>query len=228
MVDDLPKILDSMKLGSSRIRNIILGLRNFSRLDESEMKPVNIHQGIDSTLMLLQHRLKEKSGRSEIEVIKEYGSLPEITCYAGQLNQVFMNILNNAIDALEELFPISHTSLLDQHRNHTENVQPYLAQASLGETKGKLTQFQRQIHIVTQLTNSNKLMIQISDNGSGMTRQVRQKIFDPFFTTKSVGNGIGLGLSISYQIVVDKHKGQLTCYSVPGKGTDFIIEIPIR
>ncbi|MBD2611206.1 MAG: AAA family ATPase [Nostoc sp. GBBB01] len=228
MVDDLPKILDSMKLGSSRIRNIILGLRNFSRLDESEMKPVNIHQGIDSTLMLLQHRLKEKSGRSEIEVIKEYGSLPEITCYAGQLNQVFMNILNNAIDALEELFSISHTSLLDQHRNHTENVQPYLTQASLGDTKGKLTQFQRQIRIVTQLTNSNKLMIQISDNGCGMTRQVRQKIFDPFFTTKSVGNGIGLGLSISYQIVVDKHKGQLTCYSVPGKGTDFIIEIPIR
>ncbi|BAY79409.1 two-component hybrid sensor and regulator (plasmid) [Nostoc linckia NIES-25] len=214
LVDDLPKILDSMKLGSSRIRNIILGLRNFSRLDESEMKPVNIHQGIDSTLMLLQHRLKERSGRCEIQVIKEYGNLPEVTCYAGQLNQVFMNILNNAIDALEESFAIGHLSLVDQQRSHTESLQQL--------------QFHGQIRIVTELTNSNTVMIRISDNGCGMTSQVQQKIFDPFFTTKSVGNGIGLGLSISYQIVVDKHKGQLTCRSVPEEGTDFIIEIPIR
>ncbi|MFN6535300.1 MAG: protein kinase domain-containing protein [Nostoc sp. EkiNYC01] len=229
LVDDLPKILDSMKLGSSRIRNIILGLRNFSRLDESEMKPVNIHQGIDNTLMLLQHRLKEKSGHSEIEVIKEYGHLPEVTCYAGQLNQVFMNILNNAIDALEESFVIGHTleegeapmSLLDKQRSHTGELQRCLRQ-------GSPTQFQGQIRIVTELTNSNTVMIQISDNGCGMTSQVQQKIFDPFFTTKTVGNGMGLGLSISYQIVVDKHKGQLTCRSFPGKGTDFIIEIPIR
>ncbi|MDZ8189429.1 MAG: AAA family ATPase [Nostoc sp. ChiSLP02] len=231
LVDDLPKILDSMKLGSSRIRNIILGLRNFSRLDEAEMKPVNIHEGIDSTLMLLQHRLKEKSGRSEIEVIKEYGHLPEVTCYAGQLNQVFMNILNNAIDALEELF----VTLVDKQKSHTADLQEGLQRASLRDAtrsllpqRGTLTQFQGQIHIATELTNSNTVKIRIADNGCGMTSQVQQKIFDPFFTTKSVGNGIGLGLSISYQIVVDKHKGQLICCSVPGEGTDFIIEIPIR
>ncbi|WP_414570743.1 protein kinase domain-containing protein [Nostoc sp. CCY 9925] len=225
LVDDLPKIIDSMKLGSSRIRNIILGLRNFSRLDESEMKPVNIHEGIDSTLMLLQHRLQgnseERSGRTELEIIKEYGNLPEVTCYAGQLNQVFMNILNNAIDALEESFDIGHFSLVDKQRSHVGSLQRCLRRASL-------TQFHGQIRIVTELTNSNRVMIRISDNGCGMTPEVQQKIFDPFFTTKTVGNGMGLGLSISYQIVVDKHKGQLTCLSVPGEGTDFIIEIPIR
>ncbi|WP_392532884.1 AAA family ATPase [Nostoc sp. C117] len=222
LLHDLPKILDSMKLGSSRIRNIILGLRNFSRLDESEMKPVNIHEGIDSTLMILQHRLEPRSGRSEIEVIKEYGHLPEVTCYPGQLNQVFMNILSNAIDALEESFFIGHSSWVnDKERSPRERLQS-------SELTVDVEGVRRQIHIFTQLTNTNRVMIRISDNGCGMSTQVQQKIFDPFFTTKSVGNGMGLGLSISYQIVVDKHKGQLTCCSVPRQGTDFIIEIPIH
>jgi signal transduction histidine kinase len=199
LTEDLPKILDSMKVGSSRIRNIVLGLRNFSRLDESEMKPVDIHEGIDNTLMILQHRLKEKSDRPEVEVIKKYEQLPEVSCYAGQLNQVFMNILSNAIDALEE-------------EGNAENA----------------TVQNPQICIHTELIDSNTLRIKIADNGHGMTAKVQQKIFDPFFTTKPIGSGTGLGLSISYQVVVDKHKGQLTCNSTPGKGTEFAIEIPIR
>ncbi len=207
LTEDLPRVLDSMKVGSSRIRNIILSLRNFSRLDESEMKPVNIHEGIDSTLMILQHRLKEKSidaklvdrHRPEIEVFKEYAQLPNVICYAGQLNQVFMNILSNAIDALEDY-------------NYGED----------SPSKNP------QIRIRTELGEVNTLKIRIADNGYGMTAQVQQKIFDPFFTTKAVGSGTGLGLSISYQVVVDKHKGQLSCKSTLGEGTEFVIEIPMQ
>ncbi|WP_044501190.1 ATP-binding sensor histidine kinase [Nostoc sp. PCC 7107] len=200
LAKDLPKILDSMKVGSSRIRNIVLGLRNFSRLDESEMKAVDIHEGIDNTLMILQHRLKEKSDSPEIEVIKEYAKIPNISCYAGQLNQVFMNILSNAIDALDESMVNGQNELLTRP----------------------------QIRIGTALIDSNTLRISIADNGSGMTAIVKKKIFDPFFTTKPVGSGTGLGLSISYQVIVDKHKGRLTCDSTPGKGTEFVIEIPIK
>ncbi|MBD2340408.1 AAA family ATPase [Calothrix sp. FACHB-156] len=199
LAEDLPKVLHSMKLGSSRIRNIILGLRNFSRLDESEMKPVNIHEGIDSTLMILQHRLKENSNRPEIQVIKEYEQLPEVSCYAGQLNQVFMNILSNAIDALDEC-----------------------------KDQGNYLRHNPQIRIRTELKDAKTLRIRIADNGHGMTAQVQQKIFDPFFTTKAVGSGTGLGLSISYQVIVDKHKGQLRCDSLLGKGTEFVIEIPMQ
>ncbi|MBD2163143.1 AAA family ATPase [Calothrix membranacea FACHB-236] len=199
LAEDLPKVLDSMKLGSSRIRNIILGLRNFSRLDESEMKPVNIHEGIDSTLMILQHRLQENSNRPEIQVIKEYKQLPDVSCYAGQLNQVFMNILSNAIDALDEC-----------------------------KNEGNSLSHNPQIRIRTELKDAKTLMIRIADNGHGMTAQVQQKIFDPFFTTKVVGSGTGLGLSISYQVIVDKHKGQLRCDSLLGKGTEFVIEIPMQ
>lgn len=217
LVKDLPKILDSMKMGSSRIRNIVLGLRNFSRLDESEMKPVDVHEGINNTLMILQHRFKEKSGLPEIEVIKEYGKLPEVICYPGQLNQVFMNILSNAIDALEDSFLIDHPSLV----NDKEQIIKEMDASSASHRVG-------QIHIFTELTDFNTVIIRIADNGSGMTKAVQQKIFDPFFTTKPVGSGTGLGLSISYQIVVDKHKGSLTCDSTLGEGTEFVIEIPMQ
>ncbi|WP_193199539.1 ATP-binding sensor histidine kinase [Nostoc sp. MG11] len=212
LAEDLPKTLASMKLGSSRIRNIVLGLRNFSRLDESEMKPVDIHEGIDNTLMILQHRLKAKSDYPEIEVIKKYGQLPEVTCYAGQLNQVFMNILSNAIDALENSEVSSQW--LTVNGKTTDNEQPTIDNPT--------------IHIFTELTDSNTVIIRFADNGSGMTQAVKQKIFDPFFTTKSIGSGTGLGLSISYQIVVDKHKGSLTCDSTLGRGTEFVVEIPMR
>ncbi|OKH37412.1 hybrid sensor histidine kinase/response regulator [[Phormidium ambiguum] IAM M-71] len=202
IIDDLPKLLSSMQVGVERIRSIVLSVRNFSRLDETELKPVDIHEGIDSTLMILQHRLKAKLDRPAIEVIKDYGKLPLVNCYAGQINQVFMNLIANAIDALEE-------------------------QISMKERD-----FQPIIRIGTELIKSDyfisAIRITITDNGSGMTDAVRAKLFHPFFTTKPIGKGTGMGLSISQQILVEKHKGQLQCISAPEKGTQFIIEMPIK
>ena len=197
LVEDLQKLMDSMKIGAERIRDIVLSLRNFSRLDESEMKPVDIHSGIDSTLMLLQPRLRKEAGRLGIEIIKEYAQLPQITCYASQLNQVFMNVLTNAIDALEPA------------RDH-----------------GNKSEINPAITIRTAVRDSN-LIIKIADNGPGMSEEVLHKIFDPFFTTKPVGSGTGLGLSISHSIVVKSHGGNLSCTSAPLEGCEFMIEIPI-
>ncbi len=211
LVEDLPHLLGSMKVGAERIRDIVTTLRSFSRLDEAKMKRVNIHEGLDSTLMILQHRLKEKPGRKGIEVIKNYGTLPLVECYAGQLNQVFMNILANAIDAL------------DSKRVSSEQV----------DTEVLTFRPPPRIQICTEVVDgsdstedSKSVVIRIIDNGPGMTEQVRLLLFDPFFTTKPVGQGTGLGLSISYQIVVAEHTGQLRCVSAPGRGTEFIIEIP--
>ncbi|MBE9225259.1 AAA family ATPase [Phormidium sp. LEGE 05292] len=202
---DLLKLFSSMKVGADRIRLIVLSLRNFSRLDEAQMKAVDIHEGIDSTLMLLQNRLKPKSDRPGIQVIKEYGDLPMVECYAGQLNQVLMNIIANAIDALE-----------------------YSRESGLSTVDRGLTAECPTIRIRTLKLNANYVEIAIADNGLGMTEEVRSKLFDPFFTTKPVGKGTGMGLSISYQIVVDKHGGQLKCISSPGKGAEFAIEIPVQ
>ncbi|MBH8562777.1 GAF domain-containing protein [Nostoc sp. CENA67] len=201
---DLPKILDSMNIGAKRIQQIVLSLRTFSRVDEDGMKPMDIHEGIDSSLLLLQNRLKAKPGQPEIQVIQEYGNLPRVVCHAGQINQVFMNLLTNAIDALEEgvgnaSFPTPHSQL----------PTPY-------------------IRIRTELTADQQVIIRIADNGPGMTEKVRQHLFDPFFTTKPVGKGTGMGLSISYQIVVNKHGGQLQCFSAPGEGAEFVITIPLQ
>lgn len=190
---DLPKVLSSMKVGTDRIHQIVLSLRNFSRLDEAANRQFNIHEGIDSTLLILQHRLKPTADFIGIEVIKEYGKLPLVECYAGQLNQVFMNLLSNAIDALEEA---------------KDNPAP-------------------QIRITTSVLDGNMVVIRIGDNGTGIPEAVMRQIFDPFFTTKPVGKGTGLGLSISYQIIVDKHGGMMKCFSEPGKGTEFYIELPI-
>ncbi|WP_322746103.1 PAS domain-containing sensor histidine kinase [Nostoc sp. LEGE 06077] len=197
ITQDIEKLLDSMKMGSDRIRDIVLSLRNFSRLDEAEMKTVDIHSGIESTLLILQNRLKAKSNHPSIEIIKEYGQLPLVECYAGQLNQVLINIIINAIDALENL------SVINQHHNP-------------------------QIVIRTLLLNSDWIAIEIADNGIGMTPDIQKRIFDPFFTTKPVGKGTGLGMSISYQIITEKHQGRLGCSSFPGAGAKFIIEIPIQ
>ncbi len=197
---DLPKMLASMKVGSDRIRQIVLSLRNFSRMDEAEIKPVNIHEGIDSTLMILQHRLKARPERPEIEIIKDYSQLPLVECYAGQLNQVFMNILVNAIDALEE-------------HNHKRSYQEIQAQPS-------------QITIRTTMIDAQWVQVAIADNAGGMTTQTQQQLFNPFFTTKPVGKGTGMGLSISYQIITEKHGGKLECFSALGKGTEFVIQIP--
>jgi PAS domain S-box-containing protein len=208
--DDLPKLMDSMQIGAERIRQIVLSLRNFSRLDKMAREPVDLHQGIDNTLLLLQHRLKAKGEHPQIQVIKEYGDLPLVECHAGQLNQVFMNLLSNAVDALEEVSSINQvTAETDTDHKMTE------------------VHFCPTIHITTQVQDNNTILLRIADNGSGIPLQMQQQIFDPFFTTKSVGKGTGLGLSISYQIVVEKHGGQLKCHSTPGEGTEFYIELPM-
>jgi len=200
--EDMPKMLNSMQVGAQRLGELVLTLRNFSRLDAAEMKPFNIHEGIDSTLLILRDRLKQKSGHPAIEVIKEYGSLPLVECYAGQLNQVFMNLLSNAIDAL-------HQPNSDSSDDGSENFHPTIT-------------------IRTQIVESHRVEIRIKDNGSGIPQSVKAKIFDPFFTTKEVGEGTGLGLSISYQIVVEKHGGEFHCISAPGQGAEFLLEIPVR
>ena len=200
--EDLPKTLSSMKMGAERICELVLTLRNFSRLDEAKMKAVNIHEGIDSTLLILRDRLKEKSGYPAIQIIKEYDNLPLVECYAGQLNQVFMNILSNAIDALSLADP-------DGSKEVIKNYHPTIT-------------------IRTQVLESNRVGISIKDNGSGITESVKTQLFEPFFTTKEVGRGTGLGLSISYQIVAENHGGQLKCISVPGQGAEFLLEIPIK
>jgi hypothetical protein len=207
LLEDLPKTLSSMKIGVDRIRQIVLSLRNFSRLDEAEMKEVNIHEGIDSTLLILQHRLKARPESPGIEVIKEYGDLPLVECFAGQLNQVFMNVLSNAIDALE--IYIKHTA-----ESPKEN--PKSGKITISTTVGVMND------------NEKSAVIQIRDNGPGMPETIRQRIFDPFFTTKPIGKGTGLGLSISYQIVVEKHSGIFKCDSQLDVGTQFWIEIPIK
>jgi len=201
LIEDLPKTLSSMQVGVERIRQIVLSLRNFSRLDEAEMKPVDIHEGIDSTLLILQHRLKAKPESPDIKLVKEYGDLPLVECYAGPLNQVFMNVLSNAIDALEDYSA-------SQSKSHKSQITIHTA---IKEMKGNL----------------KSVVIRIADNGPGIPEVLKAKICDPFFTTKAVGKGTGLGLSISYQIVVDKHGGVFKYDSQPGLGTEFWIEIPV-
>lgn len=206
--EDLPRILSSMQVGTERIYGIVGSLRNFSRLDQAQMKTVDLHEGIDNTLRLLEHRLQAKSGFSTIQVVKEYGDLPEIDCYPGQLNQVFMNILSNAIDALEE----NRKPEIENGKEQTINSR------SLAPT----------IRIRTEILEPEWLTIWITDNGPGIPKEVQSKLFDPFFTTKPVGEGTGLGLSISYQIVKERHGGLLQCFSELGQGAEFVIKIPLR
>lgn len=198
---DLPKLLQSMQVGANRIKEIVRSLRNFSHLDESEMKAVDIHEGLDSTLMILQNRLKPRGIYPAIKIVRKYGDLPLVECFPGQLNQVFMNLLVNAIDALEEQFDVSNTEAC--HSNSW-------------------------IKICTEMVNLDQVKVSISDNGSGMSEGTRSRLFDPFFTTKPIGKGTGMGLSISYQIVTEKHGGQLICHSQPGQGATFIIQIPVK
>ncbi|MEM6255166.1 MAG: ATP-binding protein [Cyanobacteria bacterium P01_D01_bin.156] len=195
--EDLGKSLQSMHLGTNRIRDIVLSLRNFSRLDEAALKDVDLHEGIDNTLLLLMHRLKANDGYPAIQVMKNYGQLPLVDCYPGQLNQVFMNLFANAIDILEE--------------------------SSRQQEKGQ--KIAGCIDIETQVIDKDWVQITIADNGPGMPDNVRMKIFDPFFTTKPVGKGTGLGLSISHQIITENHKGKLQCNSSE-KGTEFVVQIP--
>lgn len=199
LIEDLPEVLKSMEFGAERIRELVVSMRNFSRLDESERKKVDIHLGIESTLLILKSRLKATGDRGKITVIKEYGNLPLVECYAGQLNQVFMNIIANGIDALEEHGKSGNIVIKTEFYQAAEKA-----------------------------TTGDFVLISIADNGPGMSESTLKRLFDPFFTTKPVGKGTGLGMSIAYQIVVDKHQGELKCFSEIGKGTTFEIWIPVK
>ncbi|MEH2060017.1 MAG: AAA family ATPase, partial [Nostoc sp.] len=200
-LEDLPKVIDAMVMACDRLKNISTSLRTFSRADKDYKVPFNIHEGIDSTILILKHRLKANEQRPAIEVITEYSNLPKVECFPGQLNQVFMNILANAIDALDE--------------------------SSTGQSFGKIKENPQKITIQTSLKD-NHVQITIADNANGMNEEVKQKIFDHLFTTKAVGKGTGLGLAIARQIVVDKHSGSIQVDSLPGEGTEFVILLPIK
>ncbi|PSN19532.1 hybrid sensor histidine kinase/response regulator [filamentous cyanobacterium CCP5] len=204
--EDMPRLMGSMKLGASRIRQIVLSLRNFSRIDEAEVKAVNIHEGIDSTLLILQHRLKQSNpGLPKIKIVKDYGHLPQVECFASQLNQVFMNILANAIDALDGVL-----ETLD-----ADQTSPYSPE------------FPPCIHIQTRSSAEGWAVISIRDNGPGIPEAAAKQIFDPFFTTKPVGKGTGLGMSISHQIITQKHNGSLEYRPCSEGGAEFTIKIPV-
>ncbi|HBB35858.1 MAG TPA: PAS domain-containing sensor histidine kinase [Cyanobacteria bacterium UBA8803] len=214
LVEDFPKTLSSIEIGANRIRQIVDSLRTVSGSDEERMQPIDIHQGIDSTLLILHHRLKPKGDHPGIAVFKEYEKLPLVECYPYRLNQVFMNLLCNAIDALDEL----RTQPLNLEGSYLQLTRP-------------------SIWISTEVIGSDAypdsgsnlwVVVRIIDNGPGMTPEVKQRIFEPFFTTKPTGKGTGLGLSISYSIIVEEHGGYLKCISTPEQGTEFVIEIPVR
>ena len=212
---DFPCLIKSMKMGSERIKEIVLSLRTFSRHDEAECKFVNIHDGLDSTLVILAHRLKTQPDRPAITVQREYGPIPDIECHAGQLNQVFMNILGNAIDAIEEAWEDTAWKQPELKPLRTITIKTQLmeqASPPLERSPQSLQQW---------------LRISITDSGRGMSEGVRSHIFDPFFTTKPIGQGTGMGLSISYQIITDKHHGRLECFGAEGCSTEFILTIPV-
>ncbi len=209
LAEDLPKILNSMQVGVNRISQIVLSMRNFSRLDRAEMQAVNLHEGIDSTLLILNNRLTAKAGIYGIKLIKTYGELPLVECNAGQLNQVFMNIVANAIDAIESY---------DKQRSQEEkkaNPSWIAIQTSVGNASDIRGGY-------------DYVTVTIADNGPGIPADIQKKIFDPFFTTKPVGKGTGLGMSIAYKIVVEGHGGTIRCRSSVGQGTEFTINLPIR
>jgi signal transduction histidine kinase len=200
--EDLPKLVGSMREGVKRIRDISNSLRTFSRADSDLPVACNIHDGIDSTIMILKHRLKGDSNRPEILVVKEYADLPLVECFAGQLNQVFMNLLANAIDALEE--------------------------SNLGRSYNDIAANPNRIVVRTSIVDDKQVEIRIVDNGMGMSDDVKLHVFDHLFTTKGVGKGTGLGLAIARQIISEKHRGSISVSSQLGVGTEFVISLPIR
>lgn len=203
IVNDVPEVIASMKEGSDRICYLSNSLRTFSRSDTTTKIPFNIHDGIDSTLLILKHRLKSSEVRPSIEVKKDYAELSPVICYPGQLNQVFMNLIANAIDALDE--------------------------ASVGRDWAEMMQNQPNIITIrTYPIENDWVAISIADNGPGMSEEVMARVFEYLYTTKPVGTGTGLGLYISHQIIADHHEGKLRCVSSPGQGAEFIIELPMK
>ncbi|MDJ1182470.1 sensor histidine kinase [Roseofilum casamattae] len=203
---DIKKILQSMQVGSQRISDIVKSCRNFSRLDESTFKVVDIHEGLESALMILQSRLRTDDRSFGIDVVKEYGKLPHIYCSPEQLNQAFFNLIHNAIDALEEVDRKCDTEGMTNQKNKIW-IRTYLN---------------------SEMGADNRIFISIADNGMGIPDEIQAKMFDPFFTTKSVGKGTGLGLSVSYEIITNLHDGTLICNSTVGQGTEFVVSLPIR
>jgi PAS domain S-box-containing protein len=255
LMEDFPKTLSSMKLGAERIRQIVQSLRNFSWPDEAQMSMVDIHQSIDSTLLILNSRLKPKGNNPGIVVIRDYTEIPLVKGYAGLLNQVFMNLVCNAIDALEDIPTTDNDAIEVENPNRSSyyNVVPCECESSINLSHRELhldsitegiefpvvsaANTPKVIKICTDVLSNEaegetsqpeRVVIRIIDNGLGVSEEIRSQIFNPFFTTKPVGKGTGLGLSISYQIIVDKHGGQLQCLSAPEQGTEFRIEIPIQ
>lgn len=200
VIDDLNSMMDSMKTGVERIHTIVLGLRTFSRLDEADIKSVDLHEGIESTLLIVQHRLQETDRHPPIQVLKHYGELPSVTCYSGQIHQVFLHLIENAIDAIED-----------------KSFDPSLSE-----------DFMPTIEIRTESTDDHQVIVCFQDNGIGISDDIKNRIFNPFFTTKSVGQGSGLGLSICYQIIVEEHQGQLNYSALPEGGSQFTIQIPVH
>jgi PAS domain S-box-containing protein len=225
LLTDLPKLMSSMKLGAERIQSIVASLRSFSRMDEAECKRVDIHDGIQSTLMILQSRLKATLNRPAIVVETEFGTLPLVECYAGQLNQVFMNIISNAIDALDNKLA---TLTVRPHPLASSNLDSSALDHPDSSDSALVTPFVPTIRIHTTHADPDHVQVTIADNGPGMSTLVQQRLFDPFYTTKPVGKGTGLGLSVSYQIICETHGGSLRCVSVPGSGAELHIEIPIH
>ena len=213
LVKDFSQLLTSMEAGSQRITNIVKALKTFAHLDESERKPVNIQAGLEATLMILQHRLNAQAKRPEIKVLKSFASLPLVTCCAASLNQVFMHVLANAIDALEAFY----WKQITPQRTHPLNKQSGLDATWLPE-----------ISIKIELLDAHEVVIAIADNGPGIPCAIKDRLFDPFFTTKPVGQGLGLGLSVSHTIMVEQHNGSLECFPEPDQGTRFVIKLPVR
>ncbi|PLZ91714.1 histidine kinase [Fischerella muscicola CCMEE 5323] len=199
LLDDLPKLLNSMQISTERIKDISVSLRNFARADTSVKVKFDVHEGLDTTLLILRHRLKGLGQRPEIKVVRQYAPLPKVECYPGQLNQVFMNILANAVDALEDIWQ-----------------------------QGKRVNDSLAINICTEMSSPEDVTIRIFDNGIGMTDEVRQRIFDCLFTTKALGKGTGLGLAIAHQIIVEKHGGAIKVNSTLNQGTEFVIVLPLK
>ncbi|WP_055074236.1 ATP-binding protein [Pseudanabaena sp. 'Roaring Creek'] len=216
LAKDFTKLIGSIRLGAERIHKIVLSLNKFSRSDEAGAKYVDIHEGIDSTLMILQSRIKSTPSRPEILINRDYGDLPEVECYAGQLNQVFMNLLTNAIDALES--DAEHNGLWQMVDDKPQWTRK----------DGKVSTILIRTEILNDQPQGDRLVVKIADNGSGIPEDIRNRLFDLFFTTKPVGKGTGLGLSIAYQIVTENHGGKLSFRSEVGIGTEFTIEIPLK
>lgn len=218
IVQDFPKLLSSLRVGGERIRQLVLSLRNFSRVDAPEMQPTNLHDGIDSTLLILQPRLKPSSNSRGIHISCDYSDLPLVECYTNQINQVFMNLISNAIDALESRFsPTASDELSAANLDNTARQPSCHPQITI-----------RTMQIPDPQGGNPRVVICIADNGIGISSAAQAQLFEPFFTTKPIGKGTGLGLSICRDIVVGKHGGDLQYYSEPGVGTEFWIELPVK